>query len=150
MTTDLQAGCVPGTTHHSHARCIVCGWANPLGLRLAFRLQPDGRVEATFGGNGICEGYPNRLHGGVISLLLDGAMTNCLFAHQCTAVTAKMEVKFRYPVKARVPAIVRAWIEKAYPPLYRMKAELEQEGQTKATASALFMEQPELDEEKAS
>ncbi len=150
MTTDLRTEYICKTAHPSHARCIVCGWANPFGLRLAFRLQPDGRVEATFGGNGICEGYPNRLHGGVISLLLDGAMTNCLFAHQCTAVTAKMEVKFRYPVKARVPATVRAWIEKAFPPLYQMKAELEQEGQKKATAKALFMEQPHLDEEGAS
>jgi acyl-coenzyme A thioesterase PaaI-like protein len=35
------------------------------------------------------------LHGGVISSILDGTMTNCLFAHGTVAVTAELRVRFR-------------------------------------------------------
>jgi acyl-coenzyme A thioesterase PaaI-like protein len=59
-----------------------------MGLGLHFTVAPEGGVESTFAGSDVFEGYAGWLHGGLTAALLDGAMTNCLFAHGCQAVTA--------------------------------------------------------------
>lgn len=66
----------------THRNCVVCGTVNGRGLRLDFRTSEDGSVQATFDCREAYAGYANVLHGGVVSALLDGAMTNCLFAHE--------------------------------------------------------------------
>ena len=86
------------------------------------------------------EGYPHVLHGGVICALLDGAMTNCVFASGSAAVTGDLHVRFRKPVATCGSATVRAWIEASSPPLYKLAAQLEQDGEIKATAKARFVE----------
>ena len=124
----------------THANCVVCGTANGHGLRLVFRRSEDGSVQATFACEKAYEGYADVLHGGVISSLLDGAMTNCLFSHGHPCVTAELTVRFRHPVCTDTTATVRAWMEHCVPPLHVLKAELVQDGQLKATARGKFME----------
>ena len=127
-----------------HSRCVVCGSSNSRGLGLEFVLSEAGVVEAEFFCDEAYEGYQGVLHGGVVSSLLDGAMTNCIFAHGCSAVTAELNVRFRHPVETGRAATVRAWIERNASPLYVVKAELAQAGEVKATATAKFMDQPKL------
>lgn len=124
----------------SHPYCVVCGDANGNSLGMDFRSVGDGTVEATFACERAFEGYPNILHGGVICALLDGAMTNCLFAHGCAGVTADFNVRFCHPVAADGCATVRAWIESSLQPLYKLAAELVQGEEIKATAKARFVE----------
>ncbi len=124
----------------SHPNCYVCAPANGHGLGLEFRVAEDGAVEATFLCHPAFASYPGMLHGGMICMLLDGAMTNCLFAHGLVAVTADMNVRFRQPVTVDCPAVVRAWLESRESPLYRLTAEVSQGGQVAATATARFME----------
>jgi acyl-coenzyme A thioesterase PaaI-like protein len=69
-----------GTRAEAHPFCFVCSPSNPMGLALRYSPQPDRSVAANFLGNCALEGYSGLLHGGVIAALLDGAMTNCLFA----------------------------------------------------------------------
>ena len=128
----------------AHAQCVVCRAKNGRGLRLEFHSSEDGRVEATFACEKTYEGYANILHGGVVSALLDGAMTNCLFAEGHSGVTAELTVRFRHPVHTDTVATVRAWVQRRSPPLYVLAAELEQDGQLKATARGKFMEQAHL------
>lgn len=140
VTTDSREQSVSGITHPAHTRCVVCGQRNPWGLNLVFHEGADGCVEGFFQGNACCEGYPEMMHGGIISLLLDGAMTNCLFAHGCTGVTVRMELVFRHPVRSGSAVTLRAWIERASHPVYQLKAQLLQDDQVKATANGLFMD----------
>jgi uncharacterized protein (TIGR00369 family) len=128
----------------THPNCVVCGTANGRGLRLEFQTSADGSVQATFDCGKTYEGYCDVLHGGVVSTLLDGAMTNCLFAHGHPGVTAEITVRFRHPVYTGTSATVRAWIERCSPPLHVLKAELLQGGQCKATARGKFLEQAHL------
>jgi acyl-coenzyme A thioesterase PaaI-like protein len=100
----------------------------------------DGGVEAHFDCARIFEGYSHRIHGGVIAALLDGAMTNCLFAHGRVAVTAELTVRYRYPVMTDHQATVRAWIRESSHRLHRVRAELLQDGQLLARATARFLE----------
>lgn len=145
MISDGQKQTEAAVFHPSHARCVLCGQRNPWGFHLTFHKEADGIVEGRLRGNGHCQGYPDMMHGGIISLLLDGAMTNCLFLHGRVGVTARMETKFRHPVRAGDEVTVRAWIERENHPVYRLQAQLLQDGQVKATASAVFMHRSELD-----
>lgn len=125
---------------NNHPECYACGPANGHGLALEFQPVGDGTVEATFSCRPVFAGYPGMLHGGIICTLLDGAMTNCLFARGLAAVTVDMAVRFRRPVAVNRPAIVRARPDSESSPLHRMAAELIQDGRVVATATARFLE----------
>jgi len=127
-----------------HTNCVVCSPSNTRGLRLKFRLLVDGSVSACFNCGRQYESYAGILHGGVIAMILDDSMTNCLFAHGCVAVTADFRAQFRHPVVADQAATVPAWITYGALPLYALKAQIVQNDQIKTTATGRFMEQPQL------
>jgi len=126
-----------------HPFCLVCSRSNPYGLALAFEAGQNGELKATFHPNAGLEGYEGLLHGGMTASLLDGVMTNCLFAHGIAALTAELRVRYRKPVAIGPEISLRAWIAQRHPPLFLLNAELIQEGYVRATASAKFMEQHE-------
>ncbi|MCK4659085.1 MAG: PaaI family thioesterase [Phycisphaerae bacterium] len=107
-------------------------------MGLQFEQQPDGSVVACFACNANYQSYPDRLHGGVVSMLLDAAMTNCMFAHHIQAVTARLNIRFRHPVKLGVEATIRARLVDQSPPLYVLRAELLQDGRPCALADGKF------------
>jgi acyl-coenzyme A thioesterase PaaI-like protein len=127
----------PGSVHPA---CFVCGGTNQRGLRLRYLACDGNGVQAELGCDASLEGYGGRLHGGVITAALDGAMTHCLFALGRKAVTAELIVRFRHPVTTGRPATVRARLERDLGPLYLLQAELVQDGVVKAVASAKFLE----------
>ena len=122
-----------------HSACLMCGQANPLGLKLRFRVQPDGSVLAVFRCREAFRSYPETLHGGVISTLLDAAMTNALFSVGVVGVTAELTVRFLAAVALNRDAVVRASIEKNAHHVFYVRAELEQDRKLMARARAKFM-----------
>jgi acyl-coenzyme A thioesterase PaaI-like protein len=127
-----------------HPNCVSCSPTSSLGLGLKFLVREDGGVEATFACQEIYQGYPGLLHGGITSMLLDAAMTNCLFAHGRVAVTARLIVRFLLPVAINRTAIIRAWLRDFSPPLFVLEAELEQNGQVMAHAAGKFIDRDGL------
>jgi acyl-coenzyme A thioesterase PaaI-like protein len=123
-----------------HPNCVVCSPENEAGLQLDFSLLDDGSVQASFGCTDTYEGFAGILHGGVISSLLDGAMTNCLFAHGLIGITGDLQVRFRRPVFTNQRSHVRAWINRSFSPFHVLKAEIVQERQVKAKATGRFVE----------
>jgi uncharacterized protein (TIGR00369 family) len=131
------------TRQSEHAACIVCGRRGESdGLALRFILNEDGSVEASFDPRQSLQGYDGLLHGGVIASLLDGAMTNCLFARGIAAVTAEMNIRFRHPIELDSPAVVRARIDRSQAPLFVLEAWIQQQGQCRATCRGKFMRKP--------
>jgi len=124
---------------------VVCSQSNPLGLGLEFTVNDDGSVSASLHGHFALEGFQGCLHGGMIASLLDGAMTNCLFARGLVAMTAELKVRYRKSVFIGQEMLIRAWITRSQPPLHLLEAELQQGGCVKAIASAKFMERNERD-----
>jgi acyl-coenzyme A thioesterase PaaI-like protein len=110
-----------------------------MGLALRYAPQPDGSVSATFLGNCALEGYSGLLHGGVIAALLDGAMTNCLFARGLLAMTVELKVRYHASAAAAEETSLRAWFEGSTHGLYQLRAELTQTGAVKARATGKFM-----------
>ena len=123
-----------------HADCVLCGSRNPLSLGLSFHRCDDGDVKAIFQAHPGLQGYQGILHGGVISSLLDAAMTHCLFHQGIEAVTGDLHVRFVKSVPCNAQMELRAQVLKASPPLYRLKGELLIGGKTMAWAEAKFME----------
>jgi uncharacterized protein (TIGR00369 family) len=123
-----------------HPWCVICGAATPFGMRLAFDVQSDGSVLATFPCFETLQGYPGTLHGGVISAVLDAAMTNVLFSVGVVAVTAELTVRFLAPVRLGCDAAVRAAIAgTTRRALYHVRSEIAQDGEVVARASAKFL-----------
>jgi acyl-coenzyme A thioesterase PaaI-like protein len=122
----------------SHRECIVCGCENDHGMHIQFRRELDGSVTSEFLSDAMYQGYPEVLHGGIVATVLDGAMTNCLFAHDVVAVTAELNIRYLQPVHTREMVSVRAWIVKSSPHLQLLAAELRQGGQVHATGNAKF------------
>jgi uncharacterized protein (TIGR00369 family) len=85
--------------------CFVCGEANPIGLHLTFREENEVYM-STFTPGPEHQSYNGVLHGGIISTLLDEIMGRYIYAKGQTAVTAKLEVRFRAPTPIGQPLTI--------------------------------------------
>ena len=79
--------------------CFGCGKDNPMGLHLHFRTDEHG-CYTSFVPQPVHQSYDGRMHGGLISTLLDETMGNYpyMYEHK-VAYTARLEVRFRQPVR---------------------------------------------------
>ena len=89
--------------HSANNRCFGCGPANATGLRLEFLLADDGSVVSLPVVAGTFDGHPGYLHGGIIATLLDEAMSKTVRARGLKAVTGRMEIDYRRPVRSAAP-----------------------------------------------
>ena len=82
-----------------YGMCFACGEQNPIGLHLHFYWIPDG-VLAFFTPRQEHQSYDGRMHGGLITVLLDEIMGNSLFKKEgVPAYTARIDLRFRAPVQ---------------------------------------------------
>ena len=79
--------------------CFGCGKDNPMGLHLHFRTDENG-CYTSFVPQPVHQSYDGRMHGGLISTVLDEIMGNYpyMYEHK-VAYTARLEVRFRQPVR---------------------------------------------------
>ncbi len=89
--------------------CFVCGPENPAGLRLGFSFDGE-KITARFVPRREHQGYVNIVHGGIISTLLDEAMVKLAIAMGMPAVTARLNIRLRRPLKVGEEITVTAEI----------------------------------------
>jgi acyl-coenzyme A thioesterase PaaI-like protein len=130
-TADFAALC--------HPACVACREPSAGGLGLRFTAAGDGTVEAAFECDPCYQGYPDRLHGGITAMLLDAAMTHCLFSRGILGVTVRLAIRYDSPVAIGKPAVLRAWVLRWDRRLYRLRAELIQEDTVRAEGKAAFL-----------
>lgn len=119
--------------------CFGCGERNPIGLHLKFR-RVDGAVQAEFTPKPVHEGYAAMMHGGIVSTLLDEAMSWAVIDQGNLAVTAKIEVEFKRPVPVTEPLLVSGRVVRDRRRLVEAAGELRStSGELLASASAVFM-----------
>ena len=75
-------------------------------MGLNFEIKENGGVAAYVANLQNLQGYAGILHGGIVTSLLDAAMVNCLFAHNITAYTAEIQVRFKFPVAIDLPVVI--------------------------------------------
>ena len=89
--------------------CFVCGPENAVGLHVPFeRDGPQGSRAAYTAREEHC-GWPGLLHGGVALALLDEALAWALYFQGLFGVTARLETRFREPIRVGEKLIIRAW-----------------------------------------
>lgn len=81
--------------------CLVCGLKNPFGLHTAFYELDNKELLAVFTPREEHQSYPGRLHGGIISTILDEAVGRAIMMHtekEVWGVTVDLQVRFKKPV----------------------------------------------------
>lgn len=124
-------------TPPSHASCMVCGHLNSLGIKSHACTEES--VSAHFEPDCTCQGYMGIMHGGMISTLLDAAMTHCLFQQGVEAVTASLDIRFIEPVPCNDSLRIDARLISQRHHIYYLDAELSVAGRALARASARFI-----------
>lgn len=74
--------------------CFGCGYRNNVGLRLVFRMEGD-IVVTEFTPDERFQGFPGVVHGGILSTLLDEALSRTASAEGRWMMTGRLEVRFR-------------------------------------------------------
>jgi acyl-coenzyme A thioesterase PaaI-like protein len=95
--------------------CFVCGERNPAGVHVRFYEREDGSVLACFTGADHHQGYPGRMHGGVITAVMDEAIGRAImikYGNGIWGVTAELTMRFRQPVPLGVELTVVGRITK--------------------------------------
>ena len=106
--------------------CFVCGMKNPFGFQVKPEIIGEGasvRIECTPAEH--LQGWANILHGGILSTLLDEAITYVgIGTFDQPAVTAQLEVRFRNPAPTALKLFVYAERTKVSKRLVEAKAEV--------------------------
>jgi len=81
--------------------CLVCGLQNGFGLYTSFYELENGELLAIFKPREVHQSYPGRLHGGIVSTILDETIGRAIMIrhdHEFWGVTMEITVRFKKPV----------------------------------------------------
>jgi acyl-coenzyme A thioesterase PaaI-like protein len=85
--------------------CLVCGMKNPYGLKTKFFETETNELVAVFTPSEVHQSYPNRMHGGVTTAILDETMGRAINANRDNmvwGVTVELTTQFKKPIPLNV------------------------------------------------
>jgi acyl-coenzyme A thioesterase PaaI-like protein len=127
----------------SQEACFVCGRENPRGLQIEFERQAGGEAIATWTPSPALEGFRGIVHGGVVSTVLDEAMSKAVAFTGHEALTAELRVRFRRRVASTDTVLIRGWVVRQNKRLIEAEATLTAlDGLERAHAWARFLALP--------
>jgi acyl-coenzyme A thioesterase PaaI-like protein len=122
-------------------RCFVCGSRNPQGLRLCFAPDGDRAVVAVWRTKEVWEGFRGVIHGGIVSTVLDEAMSKAVAAAGICAVTCELRIRLRQRVEVAEELRIRGWVVEKRKRRIAAEATLnDSDGLERAHAWAIFLE----------
>ncbi len=131
--------------HNNSDMCVVCGYKNPFSLNTQFYEVQGEYIVGLTQGKEEHQSYPNRMHGGLISALLDEAIGRAIQIKDpdMWGVTGDLNVKFRKPVPFNSPLKVVGWITKETSRAFVGEGFIEDDqGTLLATGSATYIKIP--------
>ena len=125
-------------TKEGYTKCFACGQDNPVGLKLNFSW--DGQTaRAQFVPDEWHQGWPGVIHGGIIAVVLDEAMTYVPYFQGLHCITGRMEVRWRSHAVAGEQLLVTATATRQTRKLVECQSALTRpDGSTVAEGKALF------------
>lgn len=119
--------------------CFVCGEENPNGLHLAFHAE-NLRTSATWTTSALWQSYKGIIHGGIISSVLDEAMSKAIISGGNEAFTADLRIRFRKKICVGDIVFVNGWVVQAEKRRILAEASLiSAEGEERAHAWGVFL-----------
>ena len=91
--------------------CVICGMDNPFGVQAPFYIMEDDSVMTLFRYREEHQSYPGRVHGGLITAMLDelGFRAYWVFEPEVLAVTTTLETKYPGPCRTAYRSREEAW-----------------------------------------
>ena len=122
-----------------NAACFVCGDENPQGLHIEF-LAEGRRSSATWTPRAGWESYKGIVHGGIISSVLDEAMSKAIISGGDEAFTADLRIRFRKKVCVGDVVHVNGWIVSIEKRKIQAEANIiSEDGEERAHAWGVFL-----------
>lgn len=92
--------------------CFVCGTENEFGLNTDFYVLEHERILGICKGLEIHQSYPHRMHGGIITALLDEALGRTIQLNDIHTwgVTYELKMRFLKPVPLQKTLYVVGWL----------------------------------------
>ncbi len=120
--------------------CFVCGPHNPIGLKLAFKVEGE-HCRGEFTSRDEHVGFDGVTHGGIVFSVLDDAMANWFFLQGARGFTAKAEIRYRAPMPVGATATIECTVVKRKGRLLQLEASAADKasGTVFAESSASFM-----------
>ncbi len=122
--------------------CIVCGTKNDASLKTAFYELENNLIAGVTSPQQIHQSYPNRMHGGMISALLDETLGRAVQIGNPNvwAVTGELSVRYKKPVPLDEEIICIGKIVKDTSRLYIAEGFIEDKnGEILATAKGTYV-----------
>lgn len=128
------------TEKEPNSMCFACGKLNPIGLHLDFKVDAT-TCSTTFVPQPEHQSYDGRMHGGLVSTLLDETLGNyCYLYEHRIAYTARLEVRFKQPILIGEKLNIVARVGKRKGRLLEMVGEIiKEDGTIGAEATAKMM-----------
>ncbi len=89
--------------------CFVCGEENPHGMHLQFHTHDRG-ASAQWTTTAGWESFQRVIHGGILSAVLDEAMSKAIISGGYQAFTADLRIRFRKKVCVGETISVNGWV----------------------------------------
>ncbi len=127
---------------NNSSRCLICGLENKLGLFTRFYETEGKEVVAVAVGRDEHQGYPGRMHGGIITALLDETIGRAVMIYDPDAwgVTAEITVRFKKPVPLEEELRIVGRIDKMGGKVFEGSGEMVlKNGTVAATAKGKFI-----------
>ena len=119
--------------------CFACGAKNERGLHMEFRREGE-RAVCDYTPCDYQQWYPGRMHGGIVTTLIDEAMGWAVYGAQQWGATARLSVRFRRPVLLDQRLRIEAWVTNNRSRLMELRAEMRDEsGVLLADGEGTFM-----------
>lgn len=133
----------PAPAARPNEYCFVCGARHPYGLHLRFESEGVGRVAADWRPDPALQGFEGVIHGGIVSTVLDEAMSKAVAASGIRALTCDLRVRMRRSVTPGETLRIRGWIVDHRKRLVETEAViLDDQGRERAHAWASFLSVP--------
>ena len=125
--------------------CVMCGLDNPFGVQAPFYVMEDQSVMTLFRFREEHQSYPGRVHGGLITAMLDelGFRAYWAIEPEVLAVTTTLQTKYRRPVPYGEPLKGRGVILSSTTRFVKSRAEiLLPDGEVLAEAELRYIKLP--------
>ena len=123
--------------------CYICGMDNPAGLRAQFYSMEDKSVMTPFRFRTEHQSFPGRVHGGLVSSMLDELGLRALWANgseEDFGVTMSLDVKFRKPVPYEEDLLGRGVVVSETSKVFQISTEiLDMDGKVLANAKVRYI-----------
>jgi acyl-coenzyme A thioesterase PaaI-like protein len=126
--------------------CLVCGTENALSLKARFYETEKDELVALFTPNDSHQSYPNRLHGGMASAILDEVIGRAIMSrynNNVWGVTAELNLRYKKPIPLNQELKVVGRVIEERGPIFEGTGEIIlPNGEVAVTARGKFFKMP--------